>query len=212
MKQTLFTKYTSLIFLGSLLLFLTACSPKTVIPPDATNTAGSMDNTGNNINYPDAQNGGYSEDNLPREGTLDDTFKPNRSASGEGMLNEDMQSDEYKVKHGRSSANLFPVYFDFDQATVRSDMVDILADNAEYINSIPGAVVIIEGNCDERGTNEYNLALGERRAMNVKQFLTNLGVDPNRTRTLSYGEEKPLFSGQDEDSYAQNRRADFIVE
>jgi len=73
-------------------------------------------------------------------------------------------------------------------------------------------VIVIEGNCDERGTNEYNLALGERRAINVKEYMINLGVDATRIRTISYGEERPLFIGQNELDWSQNRRADFIVE
>jgi peptidoglycan-associated lipoprotein len=72
-------------------------------------------------------------------------------------------------------------------------------------------MVIIEGNSDERGTNEYNMALGERRAINALQYLANIGIDSNRLRTLSYGEEKPLFMGQDEETYSLNRRVDFIV-
>jgi peptidoglycan-associated lipoprotein len=73
-------------------------------------------------------------------------------------------------------------------------------------------MVILEGNSDERGTNEYNLALGERRAINTRQYLINLGVAADRIRTLSYGEERPLFPGQDEDSYSMNRRVDFVVQ
>ena len=91
-------------------------------------------------------------------------------------------------------------------------MTDTLIQNADYLNSIPNTHVIIEGNSDERGTNEYNLALGERRAINTQQYLTNLGVDPERMRTVSFGEEKPLFQGQDEEDYQYNRRVDFGLE
>jgi len=188
--------------IGSLLLFSPGCSKKNVIPPD---TAAESPTGGRDINYPLAE-GEYSEDNLPRSGTLDDNIP--------GVGSEfaaDQQSDEYKRLHGRCSANLSPIYFDFDQAGIRPDMIQTMAENAEYLQSIPESMVIIEGNSDERGTNEYNLALGERRAINVQQYLANIGVDSRRMRTLSYGEEKPLFMGQDEESYGLNRRVDFIV-
>ena len=78
--------------------------------------------------------------------------------------------------------------------------------------SVPSARITVEGNSDERGTNEYNLALAERRAINAQQYLINMGVDPLRLRTVSYGEEKPLFTGQDEESYSMNRRVDFVIQ
>ncbi|MCP4337317.1 MAG: OmpA family protein [Desulfobulbaceae bacterium] len=166
---------------------------------------------GKDINYPPAE-GGYSEDNLPVEGTLDDSNATGLTGNGsEMMLPADQQSDEYKRIHGRSSANLSPIYFNFDQAGVSPGMTEILISNANYLKTIPGALVVIEGNSDDRGTNEYNLALGERRAINSRQYLINLGVAADRMRTLSYGEERPLFYGQDEDAYSMNRRVDFVV-
>ena len=91
-------------------------------------------------------------------------------------------------------------------------MAPILGANASYMKENLGLVIVIEGNCDERGTNEYNLALGERRAINAKEYMVNLGVNPARIRTVSYGEERLLFLGQNELDWSQNRRADFIVE
>ncbi len=90
-------------------------------------------------------------------------------------------------------------------------MTEVLVKNAEQMQQTPGAAIVIEGNSDERGTNEYNLALGERRALAAKQYLIDLGVDAARIQTISYGEERPLFTGQDEDAYSQNRRDDFIM-
>jgi peptidoglycan-associated lipoprotein len=203
MKKKLIRTLALSALIGSFLLFGAGCSKKTVIPPDASSIESEMSG-GKDINYPMAE-GGYSEDNLPVEGTLDD------SAQAAVISNADQQSDEYKRLHGRSSENLFPIYFDFDQAGVRSGMTEVLVRNAEYLNSIPGTTVILEGNSDERGTNEYNLALGERRAINTRQYLINLGVAAERIQTLSYGEERPLFPGQDEDAYSMNRRVDFIA-
>jgi peptidoglycan-associated lipoprotein len=208
MKKRFYTSIVLSSLLGSLVLFGAGCSPKTVVPPTSAGSSGSMSG-GKDISYPSAE-GGYSEENLPTEGTLDDTAAG--SIGGESANALDNQTDEYKRVHGRSSDNLYPIYFDFDRAAITPDMTDVIVRNAEYLNSMPGTAVIIEGNCDERGTNEYNLALGERRSINAQQFLIDLGVDPSRIRTLSYGEEKPLFPGLDEDAYSQNRRADFVIE
>lgn len=213
MKRNLLT---TLIFVCTISSFLlvSGCGKKNVVPPDAgMNGNGSTMSGGTDINYPSA-GGGFSEDNLPSEGTLDDTTNGYGALGGANDPRHmaDQQSDEYKKAHGRSSANLSPIYFDFDQAGIRPSMTDTLIKNADYLNSTPRANVIIEGNSDERGTNEYNLALGERRAINTQQYLINLGVDPARMRTVSFGEEKPLFLGQNEDAYRYNRRVDFGLE
>ncbi|RUM36570.1 MAG: peptidoglycan-associated lipoprotein Pal, partial [Desulfobulbus sp.] len=105
-----------------------------------------------------------------------------------------------------------PVYFDFDQASIRNDQIPRLEHNADYLKNNPSQKLIIEGNTDERGTNEYNLALGERRAINAKTYLVELGVDGSRIRTVSYGDERPLFTGHTEEDWAQNRRDDFVLE
>jgi peptidoglycan-associated lipoprotein len=206
MKKRFYSSIVLSSLLGSLILFGAGCSPKTVVPPSSTESGSGMSG-GKNISYPQANGGSYSEENLPVEGTLDDT-----SATAGANGDVDNQSDEYKQVHGRSSSELYPIYFEFDQAIITTNMTDVMVQNAEYLNSVPNTMVTIEGNCDERGTNEYNLALGERRAINAQQFLIDLGVDPARIKTLSYGEEKPLFPGMDDEAYRQNRRADFIAE
>lgn len=158
---------------------------------------------GKDIEYAPPQ---YSE-NGPSEESLDAS-----RAGSESGLPGDQQSDEYKRLHGRSSEQFQPIYFDFDQAAVRADQFPRLDQNADYLKSNPSARIIIEGNCDERGTNEYNLALGERRALNAKTYLIETGVEESRMRTVSYGEERPLFPGQNEDSWVHNRRDDFVLE
>ena len=212
MKKRLSRTLALSALIGSFLLFGVGCGKKTVIPPEADQGSSMSEMSGGkDINYPLAE-GGYSEDNLPVEGTLDDSNATGLTGSGsEMLLPADQQSDEYKRIHGRSSANLSPIYFNFDQAGVSPAMTEILISNANYLKTIPGALVVIEGNSDDRGTNEYNLALGERRAINSRQYLLNLGVAADRMRTLSYGEERPLFYGQNEDDYSMNRRVDFVV-
>ena len=104
------------------------------------------------------------------------------------------------------------VFFDFDKSELRSDAVAQLKTNANWIQASGGRKVVVEGHCDERGTNEYNLALGERRANSAKDYIVNLGVEPARLKTVSYGEEKPFAEGHNEDAWAQNRRAHFVAE
>lgn len=207
MKKKIVSTLALSILMGTFVLFNGGCSKTNVMPPESTAANGSTDaSAGKDITYPAAQ-GGYTEDGLPVEGSLDDTTMGGQA----GGLSADQQSDEYKMLHGRSSENLSPIYFDFDQAGVRPDMTEVLVRNADYLNSVPGTLVVIEGNSDERGTSEYNLALGERRAINAQQYLINLGVDPERMRTVSYGEERPLFLDQNEEAYSLNRRVDFVA-
>ncbi len=199
--------------LTSLLILVSSCSKKVVESPTAGPGSSSLSG-GTDINYPPAETG-YSETNMPAEGTLDDTAvvqEGNQQGNLSVNMNETNTSDEYKKEHGRSSVGLSPIYFNFDQAGIRPDMADRMANNALFLKQLPDAKVIVEGNCDNRGTNEYNLALGERRALNAKDYLINLGVEAYRIRTVSYGEERPLFPGQDEFSHSQNRRDDFILE
>jgi peptidoglycan-associated lipoprotein len=104
------------------------------------------------------------------------------------------------------------VYFDFDKSDLRQDARDVLSKNAETIlKSLAGAKIQIEGHCDERGSAEYNLALGEHRAKSAKNYLATLGVKAENLSIVSYGKEKPAVNGSDEASMAKNRRAEFVV-
>lgn len=102
------------------------------------------------------------------------------------------------------------IHFDFDQSLIRTDMRAVMQRNYDYLLSNPGVRIRIEGHCDERGTVEYNLALGERRAKSAFQYLMDLGVDPNRMTVVSYGEEVPLDPRHNEEAWALNRRAEFV--
>lgn len=108
---------------------------------------------------------------------------------------------------------LQPVFYDFNRSEVREDQIAALQNNAQVLKSPQcGTVtVLIEGHCDERGTDEYNLALGERRADSAKDYLVSLGIPENRLSTLSYGESRPFAMGSNEDAWAQNRRAHFVA-
>ncbi|MBW4055006.1 MAG: peptidoglycan-associated lipoprotein Pal [Proteobacteria bacterium] len=108
--------------------------------------------------------------------------------------------------------NFETVYFDFDKSDLRQDARDILSKNAELIlKSFPNAKIQIAGNCDERGSAEYNLALGERRAKSAQKYLITLGVKAENLSTISYGKEKPAVVGNDEAAWAKNRRDEFVV-
>jgi len=103
------------------------------------------------------------------------------------------------------------VFFDYNQWVIRDDQKEMMARNAEMLKSNPHINVLIEGNCDERGTAEYNLALGQKRAESAKAFLVGLGIDSKRMKTISYGVERPLDPRHNEEAWAKNRRADFVV-
>ena len=103
------------------------------------------------------------------------------------------------------------VYFDFDRSELRAEAREQLSRNADWLRDNLGYNVTIEGHCDERGTNEYNLALGDRRASAVKNYLLALGVSGDRLLTISYGEERPAEAAHDDAAWAQNRRAVTVV-
>jgi peptidoglycan-associated lipoprotein len=106
-------------------------------------------------------------------------------------------------------AGLEPIYFDYDQSVIRDDQRATLGNNANAIKSMGLAKVTIEGHCDERGSDEYNLALGERRANAVRQYLVDTGVSAT-IDTVSYGESRPAVQGSDESAWRMNRRAEFV--
>lgn len=103
------------------------------------------------------------------------------------------------------------VYFDFDKSAIKSSERSKLADVVNYLKSHPAAAVRVEGNCDERGTEEYNRSLGERRALASREYLVREGISPNRVDTVSYGLDHPVDPGHNEAAWSKNRRDDFTV-
>lgn len=145
-----------------------------------------------------------ADEAAPVGGTEGGTLDSNVSTGNTGGVFDATGSDSGKIS-GLSSVN-----FDYDSSTLSSDSRRKLAENAEWIKNNAKATVQIEGHCDSRGSVEYNLALGERRAKSVKAYLVSLGVDSKRMTIISYGEEKPIATGESEDAYAKNRRANFV--
>ncbi len=125
---------------------------------------------------------------------------------------EPLESKTIGIMEGRTTGPMLPVYFGFDDYSIRGDQEPRLEVNADFLKDKESASIRVEGNCDPRGTREYNLALGEKRALTAKKYLIHLGIAAERITTVSLGEEKILLHGHDEMSWAQNRRDDFVVE
>ncbi len=104
------------------------------------------------------------------------------------------------------------VFFEFDKSNIKDKYKEVLRDNAEILLENPDVELLIEGHCDERGTNEYNLALGERRAKSVIEFYMAYGIPKSRLSMVSYGEERPFAKGHNEEAWAKNRRAHMVVQ
>ena len=138
--------------------------------------------------------------------------KERQKALDEQRIKEErIQKDRQKEAAKRAAFENVAIYFDFDQSTLTPEAQGILKAKAEFMRMNPGIKVTIEGHADERGTNEYNLALGDRRANSAKGFLISLGVSNARLNTISYGEEKPIVSGQTEAAWGKNRRCNFSI-
>ncbi len=137
-------------------------------------------------------------------------------------LDSDSQSDtsasalaDQRAAQAEDAQTMFlnaHVFFEFDSAMLGADAQQLLRQQAQYLfENSQVTAVLIEGHCDERGTDAYNMALGSRRANVVKEYLENLGVESSRLNTQSFGEEKPLVMGHDEAAYSKNRRASFVL-
>jgi peptidoglycan-associated lipoprotein len=127
------------------------------------------------------------------------------------VLSEEEIFQQKTIEDLNKDGILKKINFDFDKYQVREDMKSILQANANWILKFSTVQILIEGHCDERGTIEYNIALGEKRAEAAKNYLASLGVNAAKIKIVSYGKSKPLVQGIDEDSYFQNRRAEFVI-
>jgi peptidoglycan-associated lipoprotein len=141
----------------------------------------------------DERRRGVQEESLAEADARSQALSAEAAAAREAMENQD-------------------ILFDFDSAVLSADAQEILREKARWLQSNPRVTVILEGHCDDRGTNEYNLALGEKRARSARKFLMTLGVGGSRLSTVSYGEERPLIPGESEEARARNRRVHFVIE
>jgi peptidoglycan-associated lipoprotein len=133
------------------------------------------------------------------------------AAAAEAARKKEDEERAAKEAAAKAAAGLRPIYFDFDRAVIRDDAKPILKANAEYLKAHPNTKVRIEGNCDERGTIEYNQALGQRRAASAKKYLTDMGISGKRITLISYGKEKPVCTDATEDCWQRNRRDELVI-
>lgn len=133
-----------------------------------------------------------------------------RAAAAERARQDSIQAAEAAQKAMRATLTEM-IHFDFDQSALRSDAQAILDAKIPILLANPDVTIRIAGNTDERGSTEYNLALGQRRAATAKRYLTDHGIADSRVETVSYGEERPIAQGHDEEAWAQNRRDEFTI-
>jgi len=147
------------------------------------------------------------------QGTMQETVTPVETEVIEEMtITRDEDVKETMLSPEEEAASIFKdVLFDYDKYDIRADSRSALDAVADFLNRNTGLKVAIEGHCDERGTNEYNLALGEKRAKAAKNYLASFGVSSAKLITITYGEEKPTCTQSNEDCWQQNRRAHFVV-
>lgn len=153
------------------------------------------------------------------DGTLDAEVIEDDNVIGdinaEGTLTEEEMASQEQEKKALAVKEEFVdenIYFEFDSATLTIEAQEILRKKAHWLEKNPDVVIVIEGHCDNRGTEAYNLALGERRAESAKAFLTDLGIDVTKIMTISYGEERPINPDDTEEAWANNRRASFVIQ
>ena len=146
----------------------------------------------------------------------DATIGSSTESSSSGIGSEDTTAGEIIVLESDDQGDMDDplgqrvVYFDFDSANLTPAAQMVVEAHAQYLSGNPGMAVVLEGHADERGTREYNLALGERRANSVSEIFQALGVAPDAIRTISYGEERPVSMGQDEGAWSLNRRVEIL--
>jgi len=176
------------------LLFTTSCAKKAVKTEPAVK----------------AEDAGKAEAEAARRAEME----KQRRLEEERLRAEKIRADAERMKGEGEGARFEKemIYFDFDKSNLKPEAQEVLKRKAAYLQGNPNAKAIIEGHCDERGTNEYNLALGDRRASSAKKFLVNLGIADSRLKTISYGEERPLDPGHNEAAWSKNRRCQFKLQ
>ena len=130
-------------------------------------------------------------------------------APGDIPMDGSVRFDTLNRVNNAETAAIMPVYFDYDAYVIPAGEVAKISSAADFLRANPAIVLVVEGNCDERGTAEYNMSLGEYRAQSVREQLVTLGVDAQRIQTASYGEERPADAAHNEGAWAKNRRAEF---
>jgi peptidoglycan-associated lipoprotein len=202
MKRHLVVFSLIVLVLGLGLILTTGCAKKVVKEAAEEKTATVQKESG----ATPAQPAETEEQRLARE-----------KAMKEAALREEQERERALAAEKEKAATaaiaeaFADIRFDFDKFDLKPEAREALKKAAAYMQANKNVTVLIEGNCDERGTVEYNLALGEKRALSAMKFLVDLGIDKARIKTISYGKEKPLDPGHTEDAWAKNRRDHFVV-
>ena len=184
------------VFIFSLIIFTGCAGKKSVVTNDSAQKQ---------VTAP-----AQTPEQIPARTT--DTTNPNNIIAPTDNTNIKATANEQSsLVEATAKSPISDINFDFDNYSIRPDAREILQANANYLLKNRVSSVIIEGHCDERGTAEYNMALGERRAQETKKYLVNLGVNESIMKTISYGAERPLDPESNEEAWAKNRRAHFVV-
>jgi len=138
-----------------------------------------------------------------------DTAK--KDSLAEASKIKDSAVEQSSLMGATAKSPVSDINFDFDSSAIGPDAREILNVNADFLSKNRVSAIVVEGHCDERGTAEYNMALGQRRAQETKKYLVNLGINESKITTISYGDERPLDTGNNEEAWAKNRRAHFVV-
>lgn len=184
------------------LLFTASCAKKEVMSQDSSATAMEQQQA-----TEDAAASAAKQQEMEKEQAM--ATEAEKAATMQ-MIKDDAMSREIEMQ--RMAFQNENIYFDFDSAELSPMAQDVLVRKAEWLRANPMASVSIEGNCDERGTAEYNLALGERRANAARDFIVDLGISEARISTISYGEERPADPRSNEEAWAKNRRDVFVIQ
>jgi len=195
MKKTLWLKLALLLVIPGL-LFTASCAKKT-IKSEASLTKISEEEAAKQAAERAKQEGLEKEKELAKRALEEERLKEEAKRGAEKAARDRFVNED--------------IHFEFDKSALLPEAQEILKIKAQWLRKNPGVSVIIEGHCDERGTNEYNIALGDRRAKSSKSFLINLGIAGSRFETISYGEEQPVDPGNNEQAWAKNRRAHFVI-
>jgi peptidoglycan-associated lipoprotein len=186
-------KLVSYVLVGVVSLLIGGCAPSSANKPAATSSESSSSGS---------QGAGSQRPGEGSRGTARESTVPPGSLDA--------------LRQGKSTATpsaspLKDIYFDFDRFDLKPDARNTLRENADWLKNNPSTRIEIEGHCDERGTNEYNLALGAKRAQSAKDYLVTLGIAAQRLSTISYGEEIPVCKEHNEDCWRRNRRDRFVI-
>ena len=194
--------YPALVLIITLVMFVPSCQQKkkiTSLPP----TSATAEEEAERKAEEEAR-----QKELERQRAIEEETLKEESVKEAGLSGE--METERKVTE-RSVFENDDIHFEFDSLRLNPEAQVILRKKAQWLRANPTVTVSIEGHCDNRGTNEYNLALGDRRAHSAKTFLIDLGIAESRLQSISFGEERPLDPGENEDAWARNRRAHFVI-